>query len=146
MTLSRPQRIFAPSPVGSLLKGLPATPMARKNEGYEDRDYLAMVRTLPCLRCGDEPTEAAHVRFASAAFGAASGMQRKPPDRSALPLCAGCHRLDRDAQHKSGEREWWVVLGINPHLVCERLHAQRGDLVAMRAVVMVAIAERSKGR
>jgi hypothetical protein len=35
-------------------------------------------------------------------------------------------------------------IGMNPLMVCERLYKQRGDLVAMRAVVMTAIAERNK--
>ncbi|ULK98897.1 hypothetical protein [Bradyrhizobium sp. I71] len=70
-------------------------------------------------------------------------MQKKPDDAFAVPLCAGCHRLDRDAQHSRGERMFWAEIGINPLLVAQRLYAQRGDLVAMRAVVLVAIAERS---
>ncbi len=147
MTRPHPQRIIPTSPVGSLLKRTDAPTSdarIRKHAGYEDKDYLAMIRMLPCLCCGMEPSEAAHVRYASAAFGAASGMQRKPPDSRALPLCASCHRLDRDAQHQGSERAFWERLGINPHLVCERLHAQRGDPVAMRAVIFVAISERSR--
>jgi hypothetical protein len=142
MTLSRPQRIALSAPIGSLLKGTSGTPAARKTEGCQDRDYLMLVRQCPCLSCGMEPSEAAHVRFASAAHGVSSGMAKKPPDRLALPLCAGCHRLDRNAQHQGDERLFWLRLGIDPHLLCERLYAQRGDLVAMRAVVMVAISER----
>lgn len=46
------------------------------------------------------------------------------------------------AQHSRGERMFWAELGINPLLVAQRLYAQRGDLVAMRAVILVAIAER----
>ncbi|WP_256470504.1 hypothetical protein [Bradyrhizobium sp. 45] len=37
---------------------------------------------------------------------------------------------------------FWAQLDINPLLVAQRLYAQRGNLVAMRAVVLVAIAER----
>jgi hypothetical protein len=147
MRLSRPQRISRPEPPGSLLKRITAATAPRR-VGAEprggDSSYLEAVRQLPCLKCGMEPSEAAHVRFASAAFGKASGMQKKPGDAHAVPLCAGCHRLDRDAQHSGGERMFWAQLGINPLLVAERLYAQRGDLVAMRAVALVAIAERSK--
>jgi hypothetical protein len=107
-----------------------------------DVSYLAMVRQLPCLKCGDEPCEPAHIRFASAAFGKSGAMQKKPDDRHSVPLCPGCHRLDRDAQHNRNEREFWDAIGINPLIVAQQLFAQRGDLVAMRAVVMVAIAER----
>lgn len=145
MTLPRPQRITTPATPGSLLKQTCEFAQTRKfkAEPANDPNYLACVRALPCLKCGMEPSEAAHVRFASAAFGKASGMSKKPPDAFAIPLCAGCHRLDRDAQHNRGERMFWAELGINPLLVAQRLYAQRGDLVAMRAVVMVAIAERT---
>lgn len=146
MTLPRPQRISRIEPMGSLLKRITVAAQRRDLAEQKGGDpaYLAEVRTLPCLKCGSDPSEAAHVRFASAAFGKASGMQRKPSDAHCVPLCAGCHRLDRDAQHTRGERMFWAELGINPLLVAQRLYAQRGDLVAMRAVVMVAIAERSK--
>lgn len=147
MTFRRPQRISRPEPPGSLLKRITAATASRR-VGAEpkggDPSYLEAVRAMPCLKCGMEPSEAAHVRFASAAFGKASGMQRKPEDAYAVPLCAGCHRLDRGHQHSGSERVFWAQLGINPLLVAQRLYAQHGDLVAMRAVVMVAIAERSK--
>jgi len=145
MTLPRPQRIFPLSAPGSLLKSFAApAPRTRGIETGQDTSYLAMVRTLPCLKCGMEPSEAAHVRFASAAFGKASGMQKKPDDSYAVPLCAGCHRLDRDAQHSRSEKLFWHQLGINPLIVAGELYAKRGDLVAMRAVVMVTIAGRGK--
>lgn len=140
------RRITAVARPGSLLKRQhPCQPRdgAREAAG-RDLDYLAMVRTLPCLRCGMEPSEAAHVRFSSAAFGKGSGLSKKPDDRFSVPLCAGCHRLDRDAQHNRGEREFWDSIGINPLIVAQQIYAQRGDLVAMRAVVMVAIAERGR--
>lgn len=139
------RRITAVAPPGSLLKRSQPQPLARRKEATgRDVSYLDMVRQLPCLKCGNEPCEAAHVRFASAAFGKSGGMQKKPDDRHTVPLCAGCHRLDRDAQHNRNEREFWDSVGINPLLVAEKLYAQRGDLVAMRAVVMVAIAERGR--
>jgi hypothetical protein len=146
MTLPRPQRIIHPSPPGSLLKRLGDRPAAapRKDDNDRDVSYLANVRLCPCLKCGMEPSEAAHVRMASAAHGKASGMGKQPADRWALPLCSGCHRDARDAQHKRSEAAFWHDLGINAPLTCERLHTQRDDLVAMRAVVFVAIAKRSK--
>jgi len=82
--------------------------------------------------------------MASAAFGKASGLGKKPEDRWALPLCSGDHRLFATSQHSRGEHAFWQDLGINPLITCEKLYAQRGDLVAMRAVVFVAIAERSR--
>jgi len=138
-----PRRVAAVAPPGSLLKRVAVQPRTQaRGDAGRDADYLAMVRQLPCLKCGDEPCEPAHVRFASAAFGKAGGMQKKPDDRHSVPLCPGCHRLDRDAQHNRNEREFWDSIGLNPLMVAQRLYAQRGDLVAMRAVVMVAIAGR----
>lgn len=139
------RRISAVAPPGSLLKRAHVQPrVTRQEDTGRDASYLDMIRQLPCLKCGGEPCEPAHVRFASAAFGKASGMQKKPDDKHSVPLCPGCHRLDRDAQHTRNEREFWDSIGINPLLVAEKLYAQRGDLVAMRAVVMVAIAERGR--
>lgn len=143
MTAPYPRRITHHAPPGSLLKRFAApAPRPRAIEGERDPDYLALVRQCPCLKCGMEPSEAAHVRFASAAFGKASGLGKKPKDSEAVSLCAGCHRLDRDAQHARGERMFWAELGINPLIVAERLYAQRGDLVAMRAVILSTIAQR----
>ncbi|UFW75151.1 hypothetical protein [Bradyrhizobium sp. WU425] len=65
-------------------------------------------------------------------------------DDRALPLCRDDHLNAKHAQHRGSEEAFWARLGINPYRVITRLYAQRGDLVAMRAVVMVAIAERSK--
>lgn len=139
-----PRRISHHAPPGSLLKSFaaPAPRIIRGIESGQDVAYLAMIRTLPCLKCGMEPSEAAHVRYASAAFGKASGLGKKPSDSDTVPLCAGCHRLDRDAQHSRSEKAFWASLGINPLIVCQQLYAKRGDLVAMRAVVFVAIAAR----
>ena len=144
MTLPRPQRLTPPSAVGSLLKRAGVPTRSRISSEERNPDYRALITQLPCLRCGMEPSECAHVRFASAAFGKASGLQKKPDDRFCVSLCAGCHRLDHDAQHNRGEREFWDTIGINPLLVAAHLYAQRGDLVAMRAVCFVAIAERRK--
>lgn len=148
----RPQRILPPSAPGSLLKRFDA-PASRRDyraepgNGERDPDYLAMVRTLPCLYCGMEPCgEAAHVRMASAAFRKASGMNKTPPDKWALSLCGPDHRVLKTAQHQHGEAQFWYRLGISPLIVCEKLFAQRGDLVAMRAVVFLAIAERGTAK
>ncbi len=145
MIHTRPQRLSPPAPFGSLLKGASVPPRTRPIATREEPDYLALVRQCPCLYCGVDPCgEAAHVRFASAAFGKASSLGKKPEDKWALPLCRDDHLNARHAQHKQNEEAFWQALGINPLIVARNLYAQRGDLVAMRAVVMVAIAERSK--
>jgi hypothetical protein len=140
-----PQRLSPIAPPGARLKRAFGTTQRIKLKVVSDLDpvYLEMVRQLPCLHCGMEPCyEAAHVRMASAAFAKASGLGKTPPDRWAVCLCPDHHRLLRDCQHARGERLFWEKLGINPLLVAERLYAARGDLVKMRAVVLVAIASR----
>jgi len=146
MILPRPRRLTPPAAPGALLKRFTAeAPRPRKAEADRDPDYLAHVRQCPCLHCGMDPAyEAAHVRMASAAFGKASGLSKKPPDRFALPLCPDHHRLARDCQHNRGEQLFWHALGINPLITAERLYAQRGDLVAMRAVIFSTIAKRGQ--
>jgi hypothetical protein len=143
MTLPHPRRLTPPAPIGSLLKCAEAPVRPHKNETERDPAYLDMIRQLPCLHCGMEPCyEAAHVRMASAAFGKASGMARKPPDKWAVPLCPDHHRLLSTSQHAQGEEVFWAALGINPLIAAQSLYAKRGDLVAMRAVVFNTIAAR----
>lgn len=127
-----------------MLKGAVAAQPRISSEEGKPIDSLALVRLLPCLKCGMEPSEAAHVRFASAAFGKSSGLGKKPDDRWALPLCADDHRLAKDAQHNRNEQDFWAEIGIQPLLVASQLYAQRTDFVAMHAVVIRAISERTR--
>lgn len=102
----------------------------------EDPDYLDLIRALPCVKCGDRPSEAAHIRMASAAHGKRSGMSEKPDDKWTLPLCGGCHRLDKEALHKVGELPFFHALNLNPLLVCEQLQKVARSPEAMRSVVL----------
>ena len=138
-----PQRLSPPAEPGALLKRLTGIARVRQVETGSHPVYLALVRQCPCLHCGMDPAyEAAHLRMASGAHGKASGLGKKPDDRWALPLCPEHHRLANAAQHHRAEYLFWHELGINPLLTAERLWEKRGDLVAMRAVVFTAIAER----
>lgn len=134
------------APVGSLLKQ--TLPKARKpvqlgrQPRQEDPDYLALIRALPCLKCGDGPSEAAHIRASSAAHGKRSGMSEKPDDKWTLPLCAGCHRLDKDALHKIGEVPFFYAINLNPLHVCEQLQKVNRSPEAMRSVVLQFISAR----
>ena len=104
----------------------------RRSARVEDAGYLALVRKLPCMSCGQDPAGvAAHVRMSSSMFGKPNpGMQTKPDDKWALPLCNDCH----DLQHREGELSFWYRVGRNPVLVCMRLHNSAPDLEKMRAV------------
>lgn len=149
MTRSRPQRILPVSSPGALLKRVDTQPRPQRKrlEQGDGRDvgYLAMVRQMPCLYCGVEPCgEAAHVKYSCAAFGMKNMIGKRVEDSRALPLCRDDHQNAKHAQHKGSEEAFWLALGINPYLTCQRLYAQRGDVVAMRAVVFCVIAERSR--
>jgi hypothetical protein len=138
-----PQRLATPAPIGTLFKQSERMVRAAAVGEIADDDYLDAIRQLPCLKCGLEPCgEAAHVRLNSAAFNKRQAMARRPQPKWTAPLCRGCHTRDRDALHRTGEFMFWRQLGVNPLLVCVKLHAARGDLVRMRAVALSAIAER----
>jgi hypothetical protein len=121
-----------------------ALPADQPNDGQV---YLKLVRQLPCLCCGlEDCSEAAHVRMNSGLFNKRQAMAKKPDQKWVLPLCSGCHWRDPNSLHKTSEHLFWPArVGLNPLLICERLYAKRGDIVAMRAVVIQAIAERTPG-
>lgn len=146
MTRSHPKRLQPPAPPGALLKRASDQPQRKRFGSNKDEpDYLALVRRLPCLYCGVEPCgEAAHVNFSSAEFGRVNALGKRPHDKFSLPLCRDDHQNARHAQHKGNEQAFWDGLGISAYLVASQLYAQRGDFVAMHAVVIRAIAERSK--
>jgi hypothetical protein len=132
---------------GELLKRPMAVATRIRLRAVSDDDpvYLARVRQCMCVCCGLDPAcVAAHVRMQSGTHGKRSGMGKKPADKWALPVCQACHTDDPDSQHRIGEIAFWNRVGLNPVLLCERLYAQRGDLLAMRAVIMLAISERGR--
>lgn len=93
----------------------PKSPKADRSR-VRDHGYLAWLRRQPCavgpVGCSG-PIEAAHVRL-SAPGEPMTGMQRKPSDSRALPLCVAHHREGPDAQHGRGERQWWTARKIDP--------------------------------
>ena len=52
-----------------------------------DAKRLAAVRLLPCVKCGQSPSQAAHSN--SAKHGKGRGI--KASDAFVIPLCATCH-------------------------------------------------------
>lgn len=100
-----------------------AAKLSRKPERRERRSrerdpgFLAYLRRLPCVAGMMEagcigPIEAAHIRFSDAHLGRTNpGMQAKPADRWATPLCHQHHQHD---QHAGSERAFWERLGIEP--------------------------------
>jgi hypothetical protein len=103
----------------------PPNPKADRGR-VRDSGFLAFLRRQPCCVgplgcCG--PVEAAHIRFARPGQPM-TGMQRKPDDKDATPLCAGHHRTNPDAQHAGNERAFWARHGIDPHELADRLYAE----------------------
>ena len=129
-----PQRFSPIAAPGSLFKRAGKDRPATRDQAPAGVGHGALVRQLPCLKCGLEPCgEAAHVK---------RGLGHWRPPHRVVPLCPGCHRIDPDAQHRIGEEAFWGGLGIDPVMVAKRLWAASGDVVRMRMIVMTAIAER----
>ena len=77
-------------------------------------DYLAWIRTLPCVVTGRFPVEAAHLSASNLAYGhTGRGKGQRASDRWALPLAPSIHA----EQHSRNETEFWSAIGINPHAV-----------------------------
>lgn len=83
------------------------TALRQRNPRQHEPDYLAFVRTLECVVCGDDTsTEAAHISYRDPSVGKMGrGVGSKEHDKFTLPLCGRCHRK----QHEHGdERSWWA--------------------------------------
>lgn len=75
-------------------------------------DYLAWIRTLPCVVTEMYGVEAAHLSAPSTRWGhAGRGKAQKASDRWALPLKPYMHRK----QHMDGEEQFWRQAGIDPY-------------------------------
>ena len=103
---------------------------ARKPGGKADRGrvrdtgYLAFLRRQPCVTCGwagPPQSDPAHIRMASPERGKLpTGMQVKPSDRFAVPLCRPCH----ERQHSGSEARFWSALNLDPFVIADRLYAE----------------------
>lgn len=78
----------------------------------QDPRYLAWIRKLPCLICGDDITvEAAHIRYADHSVAKrGTGMGEKSDDKWAVPLCNKHHH----EQHEMNEKDFWKIYEIDP--------------------------------
>jgi hypothetical protein len=104
----------------------PVIPTAEGQRRPRKRDngYLAWLRRQPCavrgahgLGCSG-PVQAAHIRTPRPGEPP-TGLQRKPNDDRATPLCAGHHAQ----QHGMSEMRFWSRFGIDPHALADRLYA-----------------------
>jgi hypothetical protein len=109
--------------------------MMLKEPRVKNERHLRFIRGLPCCVCHDPTsTEAAHVRF-TCDEKRNPGMQQKPDDKWALPLCGRHHR----DQHAMNEKVFWLTVGIDPIKLCEALFSvsgnhEEGERIALSAV------------
>ena len=96
-----------------------------KRPRKHDAAHLDFIRGLPCCVCGDDTTvEAAHLRAGNLDYGKRhTGLQEKPDDCWALPLCGRHHR----EQHAGNETKFWNERGINPWVLSMCLWRVSGD-------------------
>ncbi len=95
---------------------------------HKNATHLRFIRQLPCVICAFQPSEAAHVRYASSAYAKDdAGVGRKPADCWVVPLCWRCHRESNGAQHRIGEAAFWSRHQIDPLRLAERLWAASPD-------------------
>ncbi|EPQ1202735.1 DUF968 domain-containing protein [Acinetobacter baumannii] len=69
---------------------------------------LSEIRALPCVRCGQSPSQAAHSNFSE--HGKGRGI--KADDQYTIPLCAICH-ADFDQYKTMGReesKEWFAKM------------------------------------
>lgn len=72
---------------------------------YENKKYLAYVRSFGCLVCG-QGAQAHHLKMMYPA-----GMGVKVHDYLTAPLCAICHG---DLHRFGDEATWWALKGVDP--------------------------------
>lgn len=88
-----------------------------------DIGYLKWLRKKPCCVCGrPAPSDPAHIKFKSDAYGKRESGTMKPDDKWAVPLCRDCHT----EQHSCNEREWWRSKRILPLMLAQKLYSEYG--------------------
>lgn len=74
------------------------------------RRFYYYVKTSPCLACGKPPpSEVAHIRIVASEKLPGQFIPRGHKGLAAygaIPLCAQCHRLGKNAIHNADEDKW----------------------------------------
>ncbi len=107
-----------------------------KTPKFRSKKHLEFIRSLPCIRCGCSPSQAAHIRK-----GTDGGISLKPSDNFTVPLCHKHHQ----EQHKLGEVSFHfdmdMVIGLSSKLYdftgnkekcCEEIILYRKKLSILR--------------
>lgn len=108
------------------------------NNGAKIKTHLAFIARLPCIVCGAEPVECAHVRMGDYERGKFQALARKPSDAWVVPLCPSCHRNGPAAQHQGGERLFWRRHHIDPLKIAAMLFEVSGDVYQGETIVRQA--------
>lgn len=90
--------------------------MRTKKKLIKSIKHLKFVAEYPCLVCGSDSVQVAHIRHLPSGN---QGLSRRD-DRYCVPLCFTCHQ----AQHKINERKYWEARAINPLEIAKELCLQ----------------------
>ena len=74
---------------------------------YRSPAYLSLIRTKPCMICGNTDTIAHHEPLGRA------GMGIKAPDSHAVPLCNNHHRK----RHDKGFDTFWASVDVKMNII-----------------------------
>ncbi len=100
---------------------------------HADPDWLALIRTLPCIICrNDCETEACHIKMADSRFGKGIASQSKREDDwFVLPMCGRHHR----EQHAMPERQFYEKYGIDAPALALSMYVRGRDYLAVMEVM-----------
>lgn len=88
-----------------------------KQKKIRDKAHLKFVRSLPCIKCFQAPSQACHLRY-----GSNAGMGQKPSDSKVTPMCASHHFQ----QHQMPENEFHGDID-KAHELADYLYEHTGD-------------------
>lgn len=91
----------------------------QKKPPIRSKSHLEFIRSMPCVKCANPASQAAHLRI-----GSDGGTGLKPSDSYTLPLCAECH----STQHRTGERSFWKNIDA-AHELANALWLFSGDVM-----------------
>lgn len=86
--------------------GIPTSVKFPKPKRYENDEYLAWIRTKPCMNCYKAAPSVSH----HCSHISGSGQGTKPSDLFAIPLCSKCHQDLHAGAVEYGE--WWTYSAI----------------------------------
>lgn len=105
----------------------------RPREGM-DGDHLTMLKSLPCLICGEEHKKMDPHHLMRGLPANERGMARTASDQYALPACRDCH-IEIHNEKQADDDAWLAARGIDGRGIARSLWTARGDEDAMRRIV-----------